>query len=332
MKESIEFLELKSCQTGCACNTGTNSPRVRARVRAAIIVVPNPKNAGNLQRNIILILTHTTRVVELFVLYTDLNLLSSPRACGSSGAGALLGGSGPLLWPRFSHMSRLAYVTSRSLFATLALASSSRLRLGTPKTRTSRPLTGALSEKPRSQRSATRSKGQPPPPPPSAHHLSAAATRSTRTSHRTADHSSSSALRQQQHQQHSESSQTSPPPPSSREKRPLLRPYELSRRLIAHCEKGDVDLAVTELQRAPRNAQNIKVWNTIIQQCMSAKKYRLAYSVFTDVCIIPSFPPSPFLVFVTCQWLTKLMCLDETSRFRAKCQDVCHDDERLCDC
>jgi hypothetical protein len=44
-----------------------------------------------------------------------------------------------------------------------------------------------------------------------------------------------------------------------------------------------VDLAVTALQEAPQNAQNIKVWNTIIQQCMDAKKYKLAYTVFTDV-------------------------------------------------
>jgi pentatricopeptide repeat protein len=62
-----------------------------------------------------------------------------------------------------------------------------------------------------------------------------------------------------------------------------LEPYELSRRVIALCQRGDVDLAVTALQKAPRNAQNIKVWNTIIQQCMEARKFNLAYSVFTDV-------------------------------------------------
>jgi len=43
MKESMESLELRSCQTGCA--------RVRVRVRAA------KKNAGNLQSNFILALT-----------------------------------------------------------------------------------------------------------------------------------------------------------------------------------------------------------------------------------------------------------------------------------
>lgn len=67
-------------------------------------------------------------------------------------------------------------------------------------------------------------------------------------------------------------------------KRSLLEPYELSRRLITLCQSGDVDLAVTTLRSAPRNAQNVKVWNTLIKQCMDAKKYKLAYSVFTDVC------------------------------------------------
>jgi hypothetical protein len=244
----------------------------------------------------------------------------------------------------FAHVSHMtASMTSRSWLATLALASSSRFRA--PKIRTSRPLTttapsSALDEKQQSQSQSTttRSKGQPPqprPPRPPSAHLSAAAIHSTRSSHHTAD-KSSSALRQQQQQQqqqHSESSQTSPSSSSSssREKRPLLRPFELSRRLITLCERGDVDIAVNALQRAPRNAQNIKVWNTIIQQCMSAKKYKLAYGVFTDVCIIiPPLPPPR--VFVTCQWLTQTHVVDETSRFRAKCQDVCHDDERLCHC
>ena len=72
-------------------------------------------------------------------------------------------------------------------------------------------------------------------------------------------------------------------PSHGNRKRSLLQPYELSRRLITLCESGDVDLAVTTLKRAPRNAQNIKVWNTLVQQCMDAKKYKLAYKVFIDV-------------------------------------------------
>ena len=60
-----------------------------------------------------------------------------------------------------------------------------------------------------------------------------------------------------------------------------------------------MDSAFIMLQRAPQNAQNIKVWNTLIHQCMEAKKYNLAYSVFTDVrSLTHAFPPtSPFLFF-----------------------------------
>ncbi|KAH9006750.1 hypothetical protein EDB86DRAFT_2793520 [Lactarius hatsudake] len=63
----------------------------------------------------------------------------------------------------------------------------------------------------------------------------------------------------------------------------ILQPYELSKRLIAICEQGDVDLAVNILQHAPKNAQNVKVWNTLIQKCMDAEKYKLAFHVFVDM-------------------------------------------------
>ena len=79
-------------------------------------------------------------------------------------------------------------------------------------------------------------------------------------------------------------------PSHEKRKRSLLQPYELSRRLITLCQSGDVDLAVTTLRSAPRNAQNVKVWNTLIQQCMDAKKY-IAFSVFTDV-----RPARPFIM------------------------------------
>ena len=180
-------------------------------------------------------------------------------------------------------------MTSRS-FATLALASSSRLRA--PKTRISRPLSatpsGALNETENTQsqpqpQSTTRHKRPEPPPPASA--PPSAALHSARSSHRTADYSSSSALGQQTFES-SRISQSS----SGEGERPLLRPYELSRRLIAHCQRGDFERAVIVLKQAPRNAQNIKVWNTIIQQCMNAKKYNLAFRVFIDVCIILPFP------------------------------------------
>ncbi|KAI0254755.1 hypothetical protein BJV78DRAFT_1182749 [Lactifluus subvellereus] len=90
-----------------------------------------------------------------------------------------------------------------------------------------------------------------------------------------------------------------PQPSVSQGTRPLLQPYELSRRLIALCRRGDADLAVDMLQRAPKNAQNIKVWNTLIQQCMDAKKYKLAFRVFTDVRALPRTPCVAFSV-VSC--------------------------------
>ncbi|KAH9045338.1 hypothetical protein EDB85DRAFT_19970 [Lactarius pseudohatsudake] len=65
--------------------------------------------------------------------------------------------------------------------------------------------------------------------------------------------------------------------------RHILQPYELSRRLIALCEQGDVDLALHMLQHTPKNAQNVKVWNTLIQKCMEAEKYKLAFFVFADM-------------------------------------------------
>jgi hypothetical protein len=92
-------------------------------------------------------------------------------------------------------------------------------------------------------------------------------------------------------------------PRHGKRERSLLRPYELSGRLIELCKQGDIDLAVSTLERAPRNAQNVKVWNTLIQKCMDAKKYKLAYGVFTDVRrpLMPiPFPTPPFIFFSAC--------------------------------
>ena len=180
---------------------------------------------------------------------------------------------------------------SRRSFASLALlASSSRLRA--PKI--SRPLTATLSGARSKSSEGGRQHGPSAPKGrqfgPSTHKGRRLGPSASRTSTPGAPHS--------EKQKHSESAHTadpgsapprqqtsssSPPSPSSIGKRPHLEPYELSRRLIELCQRGDVDLAVTTLQKAPRNAQNIKVWNTIIQRCMEAKKYNLAYSVFTDV-------------------------------------------------
>jgi hypothetical protein len=145
----------------------------------------------------------------------------------------------------------------RRSFANLALlASSSRLRAPN----TSRPLTATLSGA-RSQSSEGQQRRQSEAP-----KISERLQNYSESTH-TADHNTF----------------FSPSSPSFREEGPLSETYELSRRLIELCQRGDVDLAVTALQEAPRNAQNIRFWNTIIQQCMKARKFHLAYSVFTDV-------------------------------------------------
>jgi hypothetical protein len=104
-------------------------------------------------------------------------------------------------------------------------------------------------------------------------------------------------------------------------RRRLLQPYELSMRLITLCERGDADLAFNMLQNAPKNAQNVKVWNTLIQQCMNAEKYKLAFVVFIDV-RPPMYHPLERLTYPG---------LDEASRFHAKHQDICDPDEWVCD-
>ena len=81
------------------------------------------------------------------------------------------------------------------------------------------------------------------------------------------------------------------------EQRHLLQPYDLSQQLIALCKQGDVDVAVNWLQRSPKNAQNVKVWNTLIQQCLVAKKYKLAFCVFIDV-RLPTYHSSEQLTYL----------------------------------
>lgn len=164
-------------------------------------------------------------------------------------------------------------------FVTLVLASSSRGQ-GPSVVRslsTTRPSATFDSDRKKRPRSVTGSKSPRPRPPP-------ATTTTTRTEASRAAANSARSAKPSAAPRATPRRPGSETPSDGRRKRSLLQPYELSKRLIKLCESGDVDLAVTTLQSAPRNAQNIKVWNTLIQQCMEAKKYKLAYSVFTDVC------------------------------------------------
>jgi hypothetical protein len=63
----------------------------------------------------------------------------------------------------------------------------------------------------------------------------------------------------------------------------LLEPYVLSERLKKLCSEGKVDGAVFMLKNAPLDAQNTPVWNTLIWECMKARRFKLSYQLFVDV-------------------------------------------------
>ncbi|KDQ64497.1 hypothetical protein JAAARDRAFT_118172 [Jaapia argillacea MUCL 33604] len=63
----------------------------------------------------------------------------------------------------------------------------------------------------------------------------------------------------------------------------LLEPHVLSSRLKALCERGQVDQAVALLKSSPLDAQNPPVWNTLISECLKAKRYKLSYDLYTDM-------------------------------------------------
>jgi hypothetical protein len=63
----------------------------------------------------------------------------------------------------------------------------------------------------------------------------------------------------------------------------LLLPHVLSVRLKKSCEEGKINDAVTMLKNSPLDAQNTAVWNTLIWECMKAKRFKLSYELFIDV-------------------------------------------------
>jgi len=68
----------------------------------------------------------------------------------------------------------------------------------------------------------------------------------------------------------------------------LLEPHVLSARLKKLCDANKIDDAVTMLKNAPLDAQNAPVWNTLIWQCMKARRFKLGYQLFIDVKGVPS--------------------------------------------
>ncbi|KAJ7771355.1 pentatricopeptide repeat-containing protein [Mycena maculata] len=63
----------------------------------------------------------------------------------------------------------------------------------------------------------------------------------------------------------------------------LLEPHILSGRLKKLAEVNQLDTAVAMLKNAPLAAQNTPVWNTLIWECMKAKRFKLAYDLFVDM-------------------------------------------------
>ncbi|KAK7061708.1 pentatricopeptide repeat-containing protein [Favolaschia claudopus] len=63
----------------------------------------------------------------------------------------------------------------------------------------------------------------------------------------------------------------------------LLEPHVLSGRLKKLADQNQIDLAVAMLKNAPLAAQNTPVWNTLMWECMKAKRFKLAYELFVDM-------------------------------------------------
>lgn len=63
----------------------------------------------------------------------------------------------------------------------------------------------------------------------------------------------------------------------------LLEPHVLSGRLKKLAGQNQLDMAVAMLKNAPLAAQNTPVWNTLIWECMKAKRFKLGYDLFVDV-------------------------------------------------
>ncbi|KAG5652429.1 hypothetical protein H0H81_005025 [Sphagnurus paluster] len=79
--------------------------------------------------------------------------------------------------------------------------------------------------------------------------------------------------------------QPNPPqdPTAPKTEKRLLEPYILSTRLKKLCDTNKIDDAVSMLKNSPRDAQNTQVWNTLIWECMKAKRFNLSYSLYTDM-------------------------------------------------
>ena len=70
---------------------------------------------------------------------------------------------------------------------------------------------------------------------------------------------------------------------TNKERLKLLEPHVLSQRIKKLCDRDKLDDAVSLLKNSPLAAQNTPAWNTLIWETMKVKRYKLAYSLYTDV-------------------------------------------------
>lgn len=76
---------------------------------------------------------------------------------------------------------------------------------------------------------------------------------------------------------------TDPSSDSPEKPKRLLDPYVLSQRLTKMASQGQLDEAVDMLQNSPLDASNVVTWNTLLLRCMTEKRFKLGYKLFTDV-------------------------------------------------
>jgi len=76
---------------------------------------------------------------------------------------------------------------------------------------------------------------------------------------------------------------------TNKERLKFLEPHVLSQRIKKLCDRDKLDDAVSLLKNSPLAAQNTPAWNTLIWETMKVKRYKLAYSLYTDVCRLSSF-------------------------------------------
>jgi hypothetical protein len=62
-----------------------------------------------------------------------------------------------------------------------------------------------------------------------------------------------------------------------------LEPHVLSTRISRLSDRGLLDEAIALVKNAPLDAQNTPVWNTLIWECLKARRYQLGFKLYAEV-------------------------------------------------